>query len=487
VQARWKTTFRALGVRNFRLFATGQLISLLGGWIQITAQDWLVLSLTHNSPTALGTVSALQFLPVLLFSLLGGKLADLLDKRVLLVVSNSTYLVLAAVMGILVLSGAVQPWHVFVFAACYGMVNALENPTRQSFVSEMVGRDLLPNALAMSAATFNSARILGPAIGGLTIALLGTGTAFVVNAVTFIAPIVAIARMVPSQLFREAKTGPVNAKDARIVDGLRYVRARKDLLVPMILMLVIGMLAFNFQITLALMAKNVFHTKADSFGLLNASLAGGALLGALAGSARKARPSAWVVLFGGVVFGALETVVGFAPTFAASALLLVPTGFFMIFFAQAANQRVQMGTSAAFRGRVMALYTLVFLGTTPIGAPLIGLVSDDLGPRSGLYLGGLVALATTLIVLTVELRRTGARFAMTRDPFRIRIMQAPEVLAIAEAEAATVAVAGPEVATSAEPAIPVAAFAPDMKDPVEDELLIDDDREVSAVAPATAG
>ena len=445
MQARWKTTFRALAVRNFRLFATGQLISLLGGWIQITAQDWLVLSLTHNSPTALGFVTALQFTPVLLLSLYGGKLADRFDKRRLLIIANSGYMILALIMGILVVSGSVEVWQVFVFAASYGVVNSMETPTRQAFVSEMVGRELLPNALALSAATFNSARILGPAVGGLTIALLGTGTAFIVNGVTFIAPIIAISRMVPSQLFRKQNVGPVAADDVKIIDGLRYVRSRADLMMPIVLMLIIGMVAFNFQITLALMAKNVFHTSADKFGLLTTALAIGALAGAFAGSARKGRPSAWLVLFAGIAFSALEIAVGFAPSFVATAIILVPTGFFMIFFAQATNQRVQIGTSSAFRGRVMALYVLVFLGTTPIGAPLVGWVAEAFGPRTAIWLGGLIALVTALTVLAYELRRTGGRLQVSLRPPRIYVsdetpvasieaVTLPDAVAMAEAE-----------------------------------------------------
>jgi MFS family permease len=228
--------------------------------------------------------------------------------------------------------------------------------------------------------------------------------------------------MVPDQLFRHRKAGPVAADDVKIIDGLRYVRSRADLMMPIVLMLVIGMVAFNFQITLALMAKDVFHTQADKFGLLTTCLAVGALLGALAGSARKGRPSAWIVLVSGIVFSALEVLVGFAPTFLATALLLVPTGFFMIFFAQATNQRVQMGTTAAFRGRVMALYVMVFLGTTPVGAPLVGWVSAAFGPRTGIWLGGMIALVTALIVLAYELRRTGSRIRLTTLPLRVSVV-----------------------------------------------------------------
>src|SRR6266568_759954 len=195
-----RSTFQSLQVRNYRLFATGQLISLIFGWVQITAQDWLVLQVSHDSPSALGVVTALQFSPMLLFTLYAGKLADRFDKRYLLMAVNALWLVLAALMGALVVSGAVQLWQVYVFAALWGTVSAVETPVRQSFVSELVDRSLLPNALSLSAATFNTARILGPALAGVTIAALGTGTAFVVNAVSYVFPVVAIARMRPGEL-----------------------------------------------------------------------------------------------------------------------------------------------------------------------------------------------------------------------------------------------------------------------------------------------
>jgi MFS family permease len=414
VQRRLTSTFRALGVRNYRLFATGQLISLLGGWIQIIAQDWLVLALSHNSPTALGFVTALQFAPILLLTLYGGQLADRFDKRHMLIVANAVYLVFASVMGALVISGAVQLWHVYVFATLWGTVSAIETPTRQAFASEMVGKELLPNALALSAATFNSARIVGPAIAGVLIYLLGTGPAFVFNAVTFIAPMIALSRMNPTELYRTAKTSRVSASDARIIDALRYVRSRRDLVVPMTLMAIAGLLAFNFQLTLAVLAKNVFHTSSASFGLLTTAVAVGALVGALSGSNRRSRPSSWKVICAAIAFSSLEIVVGFAPTFLLTMLLLVPAGFSMIFFAQAANQRVQMGTSSAFRGRVMALYVLVFMGTTPIGGPLVGYCAEKLGPRSAIWLGGLGTLIAALVILAFELRNAGMRPSIDR-------------------------------------------------------------------------
>ncbi len=310
MRAYFRSTFQSLQVRNYRLFATGQLVSLIFGWVQITAQDWLVLQLSHSSPTALGVVTALQFTPVLLFTLYAGTLADRFDKRLLLVIVNSVWLGLSGLMAVLVLSGTVTLWQVYVFAALWGTVSALETPVRQSFVSEMVGGTLLPNALALSSATFNTARIIGPALAGVLIAVLGTGSAFLVNAASYVFPLVALSRMRPAELYRADRTVRVSAADARVVDGLRYVSRRPDLLFPIALMLVIGMLGFNYQLTLAVLAKNVFHTGAATFGLLTTALATGALAGALAATRRRARPSVWVVLGASIGFGVLGVLVG---------------------------------------------------------------------------------------------------------------------------------------------------------------------------------
>jgi MFS family permease len=409
-----RSTFQSLQIRNYRLFATGQLISLIFGWVQITAQDWLVLELSHGSASALGLVTALQFTPMLLFTLYAGKLADRFDKRYLLIMANALWLVLAALMGGLVVSGAVRLWQVYVFAAVWGMVTAVETPVRQSFVAELVGRPLLPNAMSLNAATFNTARIIGPALAGVTIAVLGTGTAFVVNAVSYVFPLVALGRMRSGELHREA--GRVAAADARVVDGLRYVWRRHDLLLPLVLMFVVGMLGFNYQLTLPVLAKNVFHTGAATFGLLVTALAAGALMGALAGTRRRARPSAWLVLGAALAFGVLGTLAGLMPTYALTALVLVPTGFAQIFLAQAANQRIQLGTGAEMRGRVMALYVLAFLGTNPIGAPVVGWFAQVFGPRASIWAGGAVSLVAAVAALVWQLRRSQARIRLRLRP-----------------------------------------------------------------------
>jgi MFS family permease len=423
VRARLGTMFQSLTVRNYRLFTTGQITKLVGVWMQFTAQDWLVLELSHNSAQAVGVVTALQFAPVLLLTLYGGKLADRHDKRFMLIVANIVFSVLALGLGLLVMSDTVTLTWVFVFAALMGIVNAIETPVRQAFVSELVRRELLPNALSLSAATFNSARVLGPALAGLAIQFVGIGPVFLLNTLTYLAPMVGLLMMRPADLHRAPRKE--NA-DTRIREGLRYVRGRDDLLMPMVLMLVVGMAGFNFQLTLAVLAKTVFNTRPAEFGLLTTALALGALAGALASSGRRSRPSVWIVLTAGIGFGVLETMVGFAPTFLLTALLLVPTGFFMIYFMQATNQRLQLGTDATHRGRVMALFILVFVGTTPVGAPLIGWLSEQYGPRLGIWTGGAVSALAALVALAWQLRRSDARIRLRLSPLpKLYVVVAP--------------------------------------------------------------
>ncbi|MCI4063884.1 MFS transporter [Micromonospora sp. R77] len=427
MQAKLSTMFQSLRVRNYRLFATGQLIKLIGVWMMFIAQDWLVLELSDNSATALGVVTALQFTPVLLLTLLSGRLADRYDKRLLLFLANAFWTVLALLMSVLVLTGLVQLWHVFAFAALLGVANAVETPVRQAFVSELVGMSLLPNALSLNAAVFNSARIVGPAVAGLAIAAFDVGPVFLFTALSSIAPLVNVVRMRPAELHRK-DLPPVGERDqAKVIDGLRYVWRRADLLLPMALMSVVGMTLFNFQLTLAALAKTVFHTGAASFGLFSTALAVGALIGALAGTGRRSRPSVWLVLGAAVGCAGFGTLVGLAPAYWLVVALLLPTGFFMVFFAQAANQRVQLGVDAAFRGRVMALWVLVFLGTNPVGAPIIGWVAETFGAGASIWIGGLISLAAALLALTWQLRHSGARLRLRMLPMpRFYVTSSPE-------------------------------------------------------------
>jgi MFS family permease len=435
VRAVLSTTFRSLQVRNYRLFTSGQLVKLIGVWMMFTAQDWLVLDLSHNSPGALGAVAALQFLPVLVLTLWSGKLADRFDKRKLLIGANATFAVTAIVFAILVASGVVVLWHVFLFAGLLGIANAVETPVRQAFVSELVELRLLPNALALSAATFNTARIGGPALAGVALALFHTGPVFLIATALAIAPIFSYGRMRPADLYRATDGEKVAGKDARILDGLKYVWRRSDLLLPMSLMAVVGMIGFNFPVTLAALARINFHAGPSSFGLLTTGLAVGALGGALAGSGRRARPGAYLVIGAAVAFGLLEFVVGFAPNFLVAMILLVPTGFFSIYLAQAANQRVQMGVLATYRGRVMALYVLVFLGSTPIGASLAGWWGERFGVPSSIWVAGLICFATGVVALVWQLRTRGDRLHLRASPRpRLVLVRSPDSVAGAEAE-----------------------------------------------------
>ncbi|GIF05360.1 MFS transporter [Actinoplanes siamensis] len=407
------TTFRSLRVRNYRLFAVGQLIKLIGVWTMFTAQDWLVLDLSGNSPGALGVVTALQFVPVMVLTLYSGRLADRYDKRKLLVVANTVFAVTAVAFAVIVASGIVQLWHVFLFALLFGIANSVETPVRQAFVSELVELPLLPNALALSAATFNTARVGGPALAGVLLSVLSIRVVFLVATVLAVAPVLTYLRMTTAELYGIERR---SRGEARVLDGLRYVGKRADLVLPIALMAVIGMIGFNFPVTLAALAKINFHAGASSFGLLTTALAAGSLCGALAGSGRRARPGAYRVIGAALAFGVIEFAVGFAPTFLVAALLLVPTGFFSIYLAQAANHRVQMGVDAEYRGRVMALYVLVFLGSTPIGASLAGWWGEHYGVPSSIWMGGLVSFVAAVAALAWQLRASGDRLVFRMRP-----------------------------------------------------------------------
>jgi MFS family permease len=379
-------------------------------------------------------VTALQFLPVLLLTLWAGKLADRLDKRKLLIAANAVFAVTAVVFAILVASGVVVLWHVFLFAGLLGIANAIETPVRQAFVSELVEMRLLPNALALSAATFNTARIGGPALAGVALALLDTGPVFLVATALSIAPVFSYLMMRTADLRSAAK--PASDDATKITDGLRYVRKRHDLLLPIVLMAVVGMIGFNFPVTLAALAKINFNAGPSTFGLLTTALAVGALGGALAGSARRARPGAYVVLGAALAFGVSEIAVGFAPSFIVAMILLVPTGFFSIYLAQAANHRVQMGVDSAYRGRVMALYVLVFLGSTPIGATLAGWWGEHFGVPSAIWGAGVVSLVAAVAALIWQLRTSHERLSLRMRPRpRLRLVSTSPVVPSAAAAA----------------------------------------------------
>jgi MFS family permease len=395
--------FRSLRIRNYRLYASGQLVSLTGTWMQRVAQDWLVLELT-NSGTALGIVTALQFGPSVLFGLWGGVLADRSDKRRLLLGTQSGLALVALLLGLLDIVGVVQYWHVLALATALGLITAIDTPVRQSFVVEMVGRDDLPNAVAINATIFNTGRILGPAVAGVVITVAGTGWAFVGNAASSLAVLAGLMLMRPAELF----PAPVLARArGQLREGLRYVRARRDLVVTMVLIFMFGTFGLNFAITCALMAKQVFHRGASGYGLLSTSLAVGACVGAVLATRRMKRPSTLFLLVMATLFGIAEVAVGLMPTFVATALVLVPTGLAMLSVTTAANAHVQLGVTPTMQGRVMALYLVCFMGGTPLGAPLIGWLAGVAGPRWGLIGGGLICVLSALALAASIARRRG--------------------------------------------------------------------------------
>lgn len=404
--------FRSLAIRNYRLFASGQLVSLTGTWMQNVAQDWLVLDLTNRSGTALGITTALQFLPMLLFGLWGGVVADRHNKRRVMLVTQSVQGLLALSLGVLVVTGLVQTWMVFGFAFALGMTTVFDLPARQAFVVEMVGPRDVTNAVGLNSATFNSARIVGPAIAGLMIANGGTAPVFFLNALSYCAVIYGLSRIDESQLF-PGRT--VARAKGQLMAGLKYVLGRKDLLLPIVLVGFVGMFGLNFQITLALMARNEFHRGAETYGTLSALLAGGSLAGALL-TARRERPKQRVLLGSAIAFGVLETVLGLAPNIVVFSILLVPTGLAVISFTSTALSTVQLGAGEAMRGRVLALYALVFVGGTPFGAPLIGWLGEHVGPRSTLVVGGLVSLTVSVVAGYLLVRSTGRTIRRPRAP-----------------------------------------------------------------------
>jgi len=397
--------FRSLRVRNYRLYASGQVVSLTGTWMQRVAQDWLVLELS-NSGTALGIVTALQFGPTLLFSLWGGVLADRYDKRRLVVLTQGSMATVACALGLLDVTGVVALWHVYLLAGLLGVASALDIPVRQSFVVEMVGPADLTNAVGLNSATFNSARIVGPAAAGVMINAVGTGWVFLVNAASTLAVIAGLLLMRASELHRAP---PVARAKGQLREGLRYVQSRPDLWLTMLLVFVVGTFGLNFQITLALIARDVFGRGAGSYGLLSTALAVGSLVGALLATRRRDRPRLRFLLAAAVVFGLVEIAVGVMPTYLAVALSLLPAGAVALSFTTAANTFVQLGVDATVRGRVMALYLLCFMGGTPLGAPTIGVLADTFGPRAGLLGGGALCVLCSLALGLWYARRRGIR------------------------------------------------------------------------------
>ncbi|UQS31916.1 MFS transporter [Streptomyces fradiae] len=406
-------TFASLKVRNYRLFFTGAIVSNTGTWMARITQDWLVLSLT-GSAAAVGVTTALQFLPMLLFGLYGGVIADRYPKRRLLVLSQGALGLCGIALAVLTLSGHVQVWHVYLVAFLLGMVTVVDNPARQSFVSEMVGPDQLRNAVSLNSANFQSARLIGPAVAGLLIASVGSGWAFLVNGLSFLAPLAALLMMRPAELHPTAR---VPRGKGQLREGLRYVAGHPDLIWPIALVGFIGTFGFNFPIWLTAFADGVFHVGPGVYGLLNTLMAVGSLAGALL-SARRGTSRLRLLIGAAAVFGVLEIAAAMSPGFWLFTLLLVPIGMFGLTVNVTANSFVQLATDPEMRGRVMSLYMMVFAGGTPLGAPLLGWVTDTYGARVGFATGGAVSLAAAVVIGALLSRSTGLRMRVELRPGR---------------------------------------------------------------------
>lgn len=391
-----RRTFRSLRVRNYRLFFSGQLVSVSGTWMQTVAQNWLVLNLT-GSGLDLGVTVALQFLPMLLFGMWGGVIADRFDKRRVLIAAQAAAGILALVLWALVTADVVQLWMVEVLAFLLGLVQAVDMPTRQSFVTEMVGPDELPNAVGLNSAMFNAGRLIGPALAGVVISTAGVGLAFLINAGSYVPVMFALAAMRPAELHRD--DGPDGFGTARgpgqIRDGLRYVWSHRQLRSTLLLVAVVGLFGLNFQVVLPLLARYTFDGGPRLYGALAGAMALGSLLGALV-AAGRAQPSRSLLVGSGASFGALVMASAAAPTPVTAGALLLAAGVAVMLFLATANVTLQLNSAPAMRGRVMALYGLVFLGSTPLGGPLLGWMSGTWGARSGLVAGGAASLVASL-------------------------------------------------------------------------------------------
>jgi MFS family permease len=402
-----KGTFRSLENANYRIWAAGALVSNIGSWMQRTAQDWVVLTeLTHRNATAVGIVMGLQFGPQILLLPLTGYAADHLDRRKLLVCTQAAMGLLALGLGLLVVTGLVQLWHVYVFAFLLGCAAAFDSPARQVFVAELVEQHHLPNAVALNSTSFNAARMIGPALAGVLIAGVGSGWVFLINALSFVAVLGSLS------LLRVKKLQPspraVHTRGS-FVEGFRYVMRRPDLQAILFMLFLVGTFGLNFTIFISTMSVSVFHAGAGQYGLLTSMMAAGSVIGALMAAARS-KPGIPVLLVGAAIFGIGCAVAALMPSYWLFGLVLVVIGMAAQTFTTSTNSIVQTSTEPNMRGRVIAILLAIALGGTPVGAPIVGWIADTFGPRWALGTGavsGLLAASVALVYLARQ-RHPGA-------------------------------------------------------------------------------
>jgi MFS family permease len=395
-----RITFAALAVPNYRRYISGQAISLIGTWMQMTAQSWLVLTLTHSS-TDLGVIVALQTLPVLLLTPYGGVIADRIDKRKLMIVLQGAMGVQALILGLLTVTGNVKVWEIGVLAVLLGLNNAFENPSRQSFMLEMVGREHIRNAVSLNSVLVNVARSIGPAVAGIMIATVGTGVCFLANAGSFIAVVVSLSTLDTSKL---NPTPPQARAKGQLREGFRYIRSKRELAIPLLIMAAVGCLTYEFQVTLPVLASKGLHSGSTGYGFLTAAMGVGAVAGGLLVAARGRTGLKPLVLYS-TAFGVTMGFVAFAPSLGVALPLMALVGACSIAFMSTGNSTLQLGADPTMRGRVMALWFVAFQGSTPIGGPLVGALMALAGPRAGLALGAVTCLVVAALGLG-SLRRS---------------------------------------------------------------------------------
>jgi MFS family permease len=399
-----RVTFAALAIPNYRRYIAGQSVSLVGTWMQMAAQSWLVLTLT-GSATALGVILALQTLPVLLLCPYGGVVADRVDKRRLMVVLQIAMGVQALVLGVLTVTGAVRMWEIGALALLLGLNNAFENPARQSFMHEMVGPQNLRNAVSLNSVLVNVARVIGPALAGLLIATVGEGICFLLNAATFIA---VVASLVTLDRAAISASPPSAREPGQLRAGLRYVRRTPQLGVPLLMMALAGAMAYEFQVTLPVMARQGLHVGATGFGLMTAAMGVGAVVGGLFVAA-KGRTGLPTLVLAAAAFGVVLLFASVAPTLPVELFALALAGGTSISFMSTGNSTLQLAAAPSMRGRVMSLWFVAFQGSTPIGGPVVGWVMAQAGARAGLGLGAVSCLAVALLGLLALRRLTQGR------------------------------------------------------------------------------
>jgi MFS family permease len=416
-------TFRSLGIFNYRVWFAGALVSNIGTWMQRTAQDWIVLTeLTDHDAVAVGITMALQFVPQVVLLPWTGLVADRFNRRKLMLITQLSSALLCLVLALLVLTGTVQLWHVYVLATMLGVAAALDAPARQTFVAELVSERNLPNAVALNSASFHGARLAGPAVAGLLVAAFGAGLVFALNAITFGAVIAAILALRVSEL-RAAPRAKRSKGQLRA--GFRYVRSRSDIVMILVIIFLVGTFGFNFTIFIATMSTVEFGRGAAEYGILSSVMAIGSVAGALL-AARRERPRMRIVVAAAAGFGLACGAAAFAPTFEVFAVCLTLVGLSSITLMTSANAYVQTTTPALLRGRVMALYMAIFTGGTPIGAPLVGLVSNELGPRWALGVAAVAGIIAAAVAVGWLVRYRGVRVTYDRS-VRLRLRVQAEV------------------------------------------------------------